>query len=156
MGKDPTTTGEVVSTFLEHCSPILAGSGAIRLQDDAFVRTLETPIIRFLGINICVMGDKSDGKSRYSVHLRWQLLRCRALICRLERFSSFWTLLCSMSCFLVHSAVPIGSPIVEACCGNDIPMIQNLFLLNYAHPNDTTEENLTLLYVSRYHVNSSC
>lgn len=70
------------------------------------------------------------------------------------RISSSWSrafcLPLLRPCFRVQNTVSANSEIVRACCEKDVSTINELVTSGEAHPNDTTEDNLTLLYVSIY------
>jgi hypothetical protein len=48
--------------------------------------------------------------------------------------------------------IPTDSEIVKACSNGEDSTVEELLLANRAHPNDTTENNLTLLCVSIYRI----
>jgi hypothetical protein len=119
----------------------------LQLRNLPFARTWNTSITRFLVIKACTITARSDGKSRNSMILRWQLRGTKMLTCLLGRPWSSWASQFPVPRLRVQNNVPKSSPIVEACFVGNISMLKDL-LSRHAHPNDTTEENFTLLYVS--------
>jgi hypothetical protein len=118
---------------------------------DTFVQQWETTLMTYLGIQVCLIFSKVDGKNKYNVSVRWPLIRWKVLNGRISSSWSSWCTPTFRPCFRVQSIVPIDSEVVKASCNDDVSILKELFLSGKTHPNDTTEDNLTLLYVSSVH-----
>lgn len=114
------------------------------------VQRWNTSLSHYLGIEACLIVSKGDGKNKYNVFVRWPLRSWKVLN---GRFASSWPSWCSLSfypCLTVQNIVPLDSPTVGACHSGDISTLRTLLSAKKAHPNDTTEDNLTLLYVGKH------
>lgn len=108
-------------------------------------------VIRYLGIQVCLITSEIGGEARHRIFIRCPLIGPKALNGRISASWRSWFTPSFHPCFRVQNIIPESSDIVEACRVGDISTMRELFLSGGAHPNDTTSENLTLLYVSRYH-----
>jgi len=144
---DISTLKELLSTSLktshQYCNPIATAISSISCYE-TFLCTWEMPFMGYFRMTVCVTGSRIGRKTRYNVLLRWTLGRWMIVTCRMRFFWPLW----SPPLFGYHAIIPRNSAIVEACCSNDLSAIQCLFASGDARPNDTTDENLTLLRVS--------
>jgi hypothetical protein len=126
---------------------ILASSQRCEPITEARVAQWNTRISEYLGVNVYWIVSKVEGKNRYNVFLRWPTIWSRVLNGRIISSWPSWPSLSIYPSFKVQNIIQTDSLIVRACRRNDLQSIQELFSSGRAHPNDTTSENRTLLYV---------
>jgi hypothetical protein len=121
------------------------------LRKDTFSQEWESIATRYLGMNVLLIASEVDGKIQYSIHIRWPLVGTKVLNGRISSSWRSWFTPSIRPNFRVQNIIPLTSEIVKACCNGMDSKVNELLLSGEAHPNDTTENNLTLLYVSVYH-----
>jgi hypothetical protein len=149
QSKDPPRTE--ISNFLS-CLPISTPlPQPPNHGGDAYIQQWETTESTYLGIQVCLIASKFRGNNKYNLSLRWPLIGWKVLNGRVSSTWSSWYTPSFRPCFRVQNVVPTDSEVVKASCNNDPSKLNELLLSGAAHPNDTTEDNLTLLYVSNVH-----
>jgi hypothetical protein len=112
------------------------------------VQDWDTRIHKYLGITAGMIVYKSDGKIKYKVFFRWPIFRSKVLNGRIESSWPSWPSLSICPLLRIQNIVSNNSSAIEACLQDDVPALRSIFLAGEAHPNDTTADNLTLLYVN--------
>lgn len=100
-----------------------------------------------LGVAACIILSKVEGQSQCNIFLRWHALPTTVLSGSLASTWPSWLNLSLQPRLSVQHIIPVDSPLVDACLGNDAQLIRDHLSSGKAHPNDTTVENHTLLHV---------
>lgn len=114
---------------------------------DTFVQDWDTRLHKYLGITAGMIVYYSDGKNKYNFFFRWPIFWSKVLNGRIESSWPSWPSLSIYALLRIQNVVPNDSVTVVACLQDDVTVLRSLCLTGKAHPNDTTPDNLTLLYV---------
>jgi len=114
---------------------------------DVTVQSWDSRLRSFLGVTAGMIVTTSKGKSKYNIFFRLPLFWSTALNCRVETYWPSWSHLSIAPLLKIQHIISENSITLAACIRDDVPELRNLLLSGKAHPNDTTLDNETLLYV---------
>jgi len=100
-----------------------------------------------LCINVCLITTELGRKNEYNLFLRVPIAGWKVLNGRITTSWQTWPSLSICPYLRVQNVISEDSPILEACQRGDTALMESLFSTGRAHPNDTTVDNHTLLYV---------
>ncbi|KAH7407729.1 ankyrin repeat-containing domain protein [Cadophora sp. MPI-SDFR-AT-0126] len=100
------------------------------------------------GISICLISSSMNETKRYALIIRVKSFYSSILHSRITMNWPSWLDLSVSPTTKIQRLIHDDDPILEACRNDDSAELGRLFMAGKAHPNDTTTDNLTLLYVA--------
>ena len=125
---------------VEQCDRILV---ATELQ-------INSTISKHTGVGGGIMTFKSGANNVYSIRLRLPKFGCTIVQARVMLSWPSWGNLTVQPSVKIQKVILDDAPILQACQEQNTQVMRDLFDSRRAHPNDTTADNLTLLYVSLF------
>jgi hypothetical protein len=113
----------------------------------ARVEEWNTTLGSYFGLKACLIVSETNGKIEYRLAVRCPLMGSKMLRCSIASSWPSWTQPSFSPRLRVQNIIEADSEILVACQKNNVEAVTDLILSGRAHPNDTTAENQTLIYV---------
>lgn len=108
---------------------------------------INSTISKHTGIGGGMTMFKSGANNMYSIRLRLRKFGCTIVQARIMLSWPSWCNLTIQPSVKIQKVIWDDAPILQACREQNTQLMRDLFHSRRAHPNDTTADNLTLLYV---------
>ncbi|PVH84399.1 ankyrin [Cadophora sp. DSE1049] len=100
------------------------------------------------GVSMCFISSSMNETKRYDLIIRVKSLCSSILNSRITMSWPSWLGLSVSPTTKIQRVIQDDDPILEACRNDNSAECGRLFMAGKAHPNDTTTDNLTLLYLA--------
>jgi hypothetical protein len=114
----------------------------------ARVEDWSTQVGNYIKLKAHLIVCEKDGKTEYRWAVRGPFTNSKMFHYSLTSSWPSWTDLSLYLRLRVQNIIPQNSKILTACQMDDVAMVTDLIQTGKAHPNDTTTESLTLIYVT--------
>ena len=116
-------------------------------QLNARVEDWSTTVGNYFGVRAYLIICERDGKIEYRWAVRCPLMGSKMLRWSLASSWPSWTQLSFDPRLRVQNVIDAESEIITACREDNVETVTDLIRTGRAHPNDTTTENQTLIFV---------